>query len=111
MKGSLKVNSLESGRETPTLSYIINGEFRVFTAVEGLLFPHTLIGSDQDDEVVRLRIEAKDILDFGLARLTAASDMMQKTLSLVEGITFEACNCSAVFLSAFVHPIMLTITN
>jgi hypothetical protein len=96
-------------RRTPWITYIRNGEPRGFISVEGLLLSRTLTGSDQDDEVARN--EARDILDFGLAKFTAASDMMQRTLSLVEGITIEACNCSAAFLYVFVHPIMLTITN
>jgi len=33
--------------------------------------------------------EARELLDFGLAKFTAASGIMGRTLSLVEGVTIE----------------------
>ncbi|KAN0072615.1 hypothetical protein V8E54_009544 [Elaphomyces granulatus] len=43
---------------------------------------HTIAGSDEDDEVVRLRNEARGILDFGLARFTTVLGMILRTQSL-----------------------------
>ena len=85
------------GRQ-PRIQYIRKGEFWHLTSVQALLCSRTLAGSDQDDEVVRLRNEARDILDSGLAKFTEVLDMVQSTRSLVEGITIEVCNYSAAFL-------------
>jgi predicted nucleotidyltransferase len=81
------------------ITYIKEGKFVGYTSVEALLRSHTLTGSDQDDEVVRLRDEAWCILVSGLDKFTAILGMIRETQSLVEGITIEACNYSAAFLS------------
>ncbi|KAN0074251.1 hypothetical protein V8E54_008188 [Elaphomyces granulatus] len=73
----------------PRIRYIRKGEFWHLTSVQALLCSRTLAGSDQDDEVVRLRNEARNILDSGLAKFTAVLDIVQWTRSLVEGITIE----------------------
>jgi len=87
------------------IKYIKNGELRDLYSVKALLCSRTLAGSNQDHEVVRLRNEARNILDFGLAKFTAVLDKVQWTRSLVEGITIEACKYSAAFLH------LLTIIN
>ena len=87
------------------ITYITKSELRGYNSMEALLCSRTLAGSDQDDEVVRLRNEARNILDSGLAKFTAVLDIVQWTRSLVEGITIEACNYSAAFLR------LLTIIN
>ena len=43
----------------PRIQYIRKGEFWHLTSVKALLCSRTLAGSDQDDEVVRLRNEAR----------------------------------------------------
>ena len=85
-------------------TYITESELRGHISVEALLCSRTLAGSDQDDEVVRLRNEAWDILVSVLAKFTAILDMIRETQSLVEGITIEACTYSAEFLSCVCPP-------
>jgi predicted nucleotidyltransferase len=85
----------------PRIKYIKNGGIRDLYSVKALLCSRALAGSNQDHEVVRLRNEARNILDFGLARFTAVLHLhkVQWTRSLVEGIT----------IAAFLH--LLTIIN
>jgi predicted nucleotidyltransferase len=93
------------------ITFISDGQLLNLIEVQAVLCSRTLARSDQDDEVVRLRNEARDILDSGLAKFKEILAMIQRAQSLVQGLEIEACNYSTAFLHAVVHPIMLTITN
>jgi predicted nucleotidyltransferase len=69
--------------------YITGSELRGYVSVEALLCSRTLYGSDDDNEVLRLRNKARDILDSGLVKLMATSETIQKTQSAVSDISFE----------------------
>jgi len=79
--------------------YIRDGELRLFVTLEALLCSRTLTGSDQCHEVVRLRNEARDILDWSYDKFQTIVSMIQKTQLLVKPTTSEACNFSAAFPS------------
>jgi predicted nucleotidyltransferase len=81
------------------ITYIRDGELRGYFTIRALLCSRTLTGSDQDHEVVRLRNEAREILDWGFAKFPTIVSMIRKTQSLVERTTSEACNSSAAFPS------------
>ena len=86
------------GRKLETITYITKSGFEDnYHSMEALLRSRTLIGSDQDDAVVRLRNEGWDILVSGHAKFTAILGMIRETRSLVEAIPIGACNYSAAF--------------
>jgi predicted nucleotidyltransferase len=50
--------------------YTTGEEFRGYISVEAPLCSRTLFGPDEDDEVIRLRNQAKDILETGHAKFS-----------------------------------------
>jgi hypothetical protein len=54
--------------------YTTGEEFRGYISVEAPLCSRTLFGSDEDDEVIRLRNQAKDILETGYAKFSTILD-------------------------------------
>jgi predicted nucleotidyltransferase len=58
--------------------YTTGEEFRGYILVEALLCSRTLFGSDEDDEVIRLRNQAKDILETGYAKFSTILDAIRK---------------------------------
>jgi hypothetical protein len=88
------------------MTYVFNGKLNNLTSVKAMLCSRTLAGSDEDDEVVRLRDEGRDILDSGLVKYAAVVDMFRRSQSLVQGLKIEACNYFAAFLQImrlFIH--------
>jgi predicted nucleotidyltransferase len=71
--------------------YTTGEEFRGYISVEAPLCSRTLFGSDEDDEVMRLRGQAKDILETGYAKFSTILDAIQKTQKKVTGVTAEVC--------------------
>ena len=71
--------------------YTTGKEFRGYISVEALLCSRTLFGSDEDDEVIRLRNQAKDILETGYAKFSTILDAIRKTQKKVTGVTVEVC--------------------
>jgi predicted nucleotidyltransferase len=71
--------------------YTTDKEFRGYISVEALLCSRTLFGSDEDDEVIRLRNKAKDILETGYAKFSTILDAIRKIQKKVTGVTVEVC--------------------
>jgi predicted nucleotidyltransferase len=71
--------------------YTTGEEFRGYISVEALLCSRTLFGSDEDDEVIQLRNQAKDILETGYAKFSTILDAIRKTQMKVIGVTVEVC--------------------
>jgi predicted nucleotidyltransferase len=71
--------------------YTTGEEFRGYISVEAPLCSRTLFGSDEDDEVIRLRNQAKDILETGYAKFSTILGAIRKTQKKVTGVTVEVC--------------------
>jgi len=77
-------------RRDVDIVYTTGEEFRGYISVEAPLCSRTLFGSDEDDEVMRLRGQAKDILETGYAKFSTILDAIRKTQN-VTGVTVEVC--------------------
>ena len=95
------------GRKVDVIS-IEEDELRGYVSLEALLCSRTLFGSDQDDEVVRLRGIARDTLDSGFTKFVEIMDKIRRTQSRVSDLDFEVCNLFTTAFNVLVLPIMLT---
>ena len=84
-------------RRKPNIIHIQDGELRGYPTIGALLCSRTLTGSDRNHEVVRLRKEARDILDWSHAKFQTIVSMIRETQLLVKRTTSEVCSFSVAF--------------
>ena len=72
--------------------YIMRNELRCYVSLEALLCSRTPYGSDQDEEVMRVRGIVRDMLDSGFVKFTDIVDKIRKTKSMVLDLDFQVCN-------------------
>ena len=68
---------------------IEDNELRGYVSVEALLCARTIYGSDQDDGVLQLKRNAREILENGFTKFTQSVDMIKKTKDEVSDLSEE----------------------
>ena len=83
------------------IAYVDDDEFRGYFSIESLLCSRTIFGSARDEELLRLRSAAEQILDSGIAKFTRIRSAIQQTRSVVSKISVQVCNWSFFSKSSF----------